>query len=262
MDWESEPHKPNPETLELIRRCAGTVYPESPELREWFDGYVTRHARRIGFDYDLICRHVSTDSRILEVGAVPLLLTVPLKESGYSVTGLDIKPDRFASAIQKTGLTVLPCDIETEPIPAEDNTFDAVIFNEIFEHLRINLIFTMRQVLRVLKPGGLMFLSTPNLRSLNGIRNFLIRKQSTSICSDLYEEYLKLETLGHMGHVREYTDREVNTFLRKVGFVPRKIVYRDIYEEGWKNCLIHRLPRFRPLFTLIVEKPGTSQNQV
>ena len=149
-----------------------------------------------------------------------------LSECGYQVVGIDITPERFQSSIEKLGLTVLRCDIELEKLPIEDNTYDAIVFNELFEHLRINPIFTMSEVFRVVKPNGLLFLSSPNLRSLEGLVNFLFRNRAYSCCGDLYAEYEKLEKLGHMGHVREYTTAEITTFLKRIGFVVDKLIFR------------------------------------
>lgn len=124
---------------------------------------------------------------------------------------------------------MVSCDIETEKLPFHDSQFDVVLFNELFEHLRINPIFTMREVHRILKPGGLLFLSTPNLRSLAGLANFLLKNRCYSCEADPYDEFSKLEGLGHMGHVREYTTREITEFLGRIGFEVREIVFRGTF---------------------------------
>ena len=130
-----------------------------------------------------------------------------------------------------------------------------IVFNEIFEHLRINLIFTMTELFRILKPGGVLLLSTPNLRSLSGIRNFLFQKRSQSGYWDIYEQYEKLVNLGHMGHIREYTSVEVFTFLSKIGFRVESLVYRGTYRSRIDNWIIKFRPNLRPFISYIVRKP-------
>ena len=120
----------------------------------------------------------------------------------------------------------------------------------------INLIFTMREVLRILKPGGQLLLSTPNMRSLRGIRNFLFKRRVQSGWWDIYEQYEKLETLGHMGHVREYTATEVTGFLRRVGFEPEEIIYRGSLQSKLDNLIIRLKPNLRPYFSCIARKPS------
>ena len=57
--------------------------------------------------------------------------------------------------------------------PVPDDSYDLVLFNEVFEHLRLDLVFTMTEVRRVLKNDGTLLLSTPNHRSLVGIWTLL-----------------------------------------------------------------------------------------
>ena len=66
---------------------------------------------------------------------------------------MDINPDRSKHFIEKYNLDVKKCDIENEKIPFENDWFDFILFNEIFEHLRIDPIYTLREVNRVLKPS-------------------------------------------------------------------------------------------------------------
>ena len=128
-------------------------------------------------------------------------------------------------------MKVLNGDLDCERIPAGDDSFDAVILNEVFEHLRINLIFSMREILRVLRPGGKLLLSTPNLRFIRGIYNLIVRQEAAAVMGGLYHNYSSLEASGVMGHVREYTAKEVLDFLREIGFRPRGVVYRGCYKR-------------------------------
>ena len=192
---------------------------------------------------------------------MPLLLTASLAELGYDVHGVDVAPERFAGSIEALGLNVLRCDVESEPVPFESDLFDVVLFNELFEHLRINPIFTLGEVLRVLRPGGKMLLSTPNLRSLRGLKNLLLHHQAHAVSGGVYEQWRKLETLGHMGHVREYTVREVSDFLEHIGFVVERVIYRGGHGRGVVGMVERMLPSLRPFFTVVARKPGRSQAQ-
>ena len=96
-----------------------------------------------------------------------------------------------------------------------DGEYDVVIFNEVFEHLRINPIFTMREVHRILKPEGILMLSTPNLTSWKGWCHFAFKGR---LAPDVYDQFAKLAKLGHMGHVGIHSVGEVVSFLRRIGF--------------------------------------------
>jgi SAM-dependent methyltransferase len=250
------PFSPSATALQTIDASARNLAPERAELLAWHENYVANHRTRLAHDLDIIDQEVSRTQSILEFGSVPLVLTAALKSHGYQVTGCDIQPQRYASTIEALGLTVVECNIETHRLPFADESFDAVVFNELFEHLRINPVFTLTEVLRILQPNGILTLSTPNLRSLDGLRNFLLRDRAFSCASSIYDEYRKLQTIGHMGHVREYTRTEVVEFLQSIGFVVEGVLYRGEYGSRIKRAVIAALPRFSPFVTYVARKPS------
>lgn len=256
--YETEPRRLSDTSFELLDRVAARIRPDERRLDAWFDGYYREHRTRFAGDLRLVERYVARGGRILESGAIPLVMTAALSALEYDVTALDLRPERFAGAIAQLGLNVARCDIENEPVPCADGVFDAVLFSEVFEHLRINPVFTMREVRRVLKPGGLLLLSTPNLRSWRGVRNFLVHNRAHTTEGGVYAQYEKLETVGHMGHVREYTTREVADFLTAVGFRVETLIYRGGYGRGATGFAEWLMPSLRPFFTVVAVNPAPS----
>ena len=253
----SEARRPPADTVQLLHRLADEIEPDDPSLEGWYRDYATTHLERLAFDVDLVAATVAGDARLLEIGSTPPLFTAAMTARGFEVGGVDLRPERFGRAIARAGLDIAACDIEREPLPFDDGTFDAVVFFEIFEHLRINPIVTMREVRRVLCSGGTLLLSTPNLRSFNGLFNFVVRNKCYSCTSDVYSQWEKLDTIGHVGHVREYTSREVVEFLQRVGFRPRTIVYRGRYDGLLRRGVTALMPQLRPFMTLVAEvAPG------
>jgi SAM-dependent methyltransferase len=250
---------PSAAALQAIDTCARDLAPQSAGLSAWHEDYLANHRVRIAHDLDIINAEIPKSKSIVEFGSIPLVLTAALKSCGFQVTGCDIRPERYASTIAAMGLTVVECNIETQQLPFADASFDAAVFNELFEHLRINPVFTLTEVLRVMKPDAILTLSTPNLRSLEGIRNFLFRDRAFSCASSIYLEYQKLQTIGHMGHVREYTRTEVVEFLQTIGFEVTAIIYRGEYENRLKQALIALMPGFSPFVTYVARKPATAR---
>lgn len=245
---------PSPENRRLILESEEMIAPVPLELQPWFHRYAATHVDRLTIDIDLLQQYVPLGQTILEIGSVPLLLTQAAASLGYDIHGVDVGPERFAEAISRLGLQVNKCDVEVESLPFPSHSFDIALFNEIFEHLRINPIMTLEEVARVLKPGGLLFLSTPNLRSLKGISNFVIHDKSESSCTDIFDEYGKLAQIGHMGHVREYTVTEVVTFLRRVGFDPIRVIFRGGERYRRKRLLFTMIPSLQPFFSVIARR--------
>lgn len=130
--------------------------------------------------------------------------------------------------------------------------------NEVFEHLRINLIASMRELRRVLRPNGLLLLSTPNLRSVEGIYNFLRRQEAHSAMGGIFNNYSYLEEHGVMGHVREYNSKEVMDFLQQIGFEIVGVIFRGRYSGSWVRTLSQQFtrlrPEFKPYFSIVARK--------
>jgi SAM-dependent methyltransferase len=253
----SVPLQPEARSLAAVDATAARVQPDDPALGEWAANYLREHRLRLATDVDLVLEHVAAGSRVLDVGAAPLVTSAALAGLGYDLCAIDLRPDRFAGMIAELGLEVRRCDVETEPLPVADASIDAVLFNELFEHLRIDPIFTLGEVLRVLRPGGLLLLSTPNLRSLRGIRNLLLHDQGHAVSGGVYRQYEKLRTLGHMGHVREYTTRETVDFLERIGFIVETLVFRGGHGRGPVGLAERLAPSLRPFFSVLARRPAS-----
>lgn len=239
--------------LQQVNAAAAAMAPDAGDLQAWYGNYARTHAPRIARDVALVERFATPAERVLDVAVVPPLLLATLAARGRKAAGVDLHPERFASAFAALGLDVSRCDIEREPLPYADATFDLVVFCEIFEHLRIDPIFTLAELLRVLRPGGTLLLSTPNGLSLRHLKAIVVRREPGP---PLWPEYEKLRSIGHMGHVREYSVNEVAAFLRKIGFSVDEVIYRGLAAR-WLARLFHRLfPASRPYFTLVARKPA------
>jgi SAM-dependent methyltransferase len=79
--------------------------------------------------------------------------------------------DHLADAAQARGIEVVRSDLG-EPLPFADASIDAVHSNQVIEHLPRTDGF-MREIARVLKPGGYAVVSTNNLASAHNIVSLL-----------------------------------------------------------------------------------------
>src|SRR3989339_2029248 len=57
------------------------------------------------------------------------------------------------------------CDIERQPLPFNDNEFDEILCHDVLEH--IDYIPLVRELYRILKNGGSIFIRAPHFSSLN-----------------------------------------------------------------------------------------------
>lgn len=100
-------------------------------------------------------------------------------------------------------------DIERERFPHADNSFDLVLCLEVLEHLAIDPMAMMAEVNRVLKPGGLFILSTPNAVRCSNVVNILLGEHPLG-----WTQYNGIDTNRHN---REYTPSEVIQLFQAAG---------------------------------------------
>jgi SAM-dependent methyltransferase len=207
-------------------------------------------ALRIGDHYQ--------DGTIVEIGAFPYHLTMLLKRLGYACTAVDLAPERQRERVEREGLVVHRCDIEREPLPFANASCGLVVFNEVLEHLRVDPLFVMSEISRVMRPGGTLLLTTPNLYAIQRIVKFLLGRGF----NDPLKEFFKLRGIGHMGHIREYSAAEVKRFLDYAGFSVRSLSFEHYYYPPTKRGLAARvlfavLPRrFRSFQVVVADKTG------
>ena len=187
----------------------------SPDHTAWAAGYAELHAGRCHWDAHFVGRR--SPKRCLNVGGAPYLFEFALKKqfSDIDVASVDLAPERFPNAAVTVGMRTVRTNIEAGAPDIADK-FDLVVFAEIFEHLRIDILGTMARIRDLLADDGLLYLTTPNGLSFDAWRRSLLRGRTGP---SLVDEWSKLSRLGHMGHVREYSATEVEEVLRHCGFV-------------------------------------------
>jgi 2-polyprenyl-3-methyl-5-hydroxy-6-metoxy-1,4-benzoquinol methylase len=105
---------------------------------------------------------------LLEIPAGEGALAWQLQKLGYDVTAGDIDPNFFKIA----SIPCLRLDMN-QRFPLDDGQFNFVSCVEGIEHLQDQFHF-VRECHRVLKPGGLLVLSTPNILNLASRFKFLL----------------------------------------------------------------------------------------
>lgn len=102
-------------------------------------------------------------SKILDVGCGNGDFLEILKALDWEIYG--IEPDSQAAAVAtgRLGIQVHNQILESAGFP--DNYFDVIFMNQVIEHLA-NPTRTIQECFRILKPGGKLLVSTPNIQSL------------------------------------------------------------------------------------------------
>src|ERR1700691_3033985 len=195
------------------------------------------------------------EDRILEMGAYLQITPALRSKLGYGCVrgcyyGPAGKVDR-RSAVSAEG-EAFDCEIdlfnaEKDPFPYPEGHFSTVLCCELIEHLTEDPMHLMGEINRILKRGGHLVLTTPNIGSLRGIAAIL-----EGYHPGIFTAYIRPLADGEVEarHNREYTPKEIERLLLNSGFTvtlletgPFRQTPRP--EEGWVLNLLERfgLPR-------------------
>jgi glycosyltransferase involved in cell wall biosynthesis/SAM-dependent methyltransferase len=193
------------------------------------------------------------EDRILEMGAYLQITPALHTKLGYGeVRGCYYGPagridHRTVTSAEGETFTcnVEHFDAEKDAFPYADDYFSTVICGELIEHLFEDPMHLMGEVNRILKPGGHLVLTTPNVAALRGISAIL-----QGYHPGFFHAYIKpAADSGDVDarHNREYTAREVHKLLEISGFEVALLEtgeFRDLPhpEFGW---VMHLLRRYR-----------------
>jgi len=211
--------------------------------------YVDTHLTRLVKTLEITPPGGAAD-RILEMGAYLQITPALHSKLGYGcVRGCYYGPagkiDR-RSAISTEGES-FDCEIdlfdaEKDPFPYPDGHFATVLCCELIEHLTEDPMHLMSEINRILKPGGHLVLTTPNMGSLRGIAAIL-----EGYHPGLFTAYVRPRADGEVEarHNREYTPKEIEKLLLNSGFKvtlletgPFRKTPRP--EEGWVLNVLER----------------------
>ena len=103
---------------------------------------------------------IESGKNVLDLGCFSGYLIKKLEEKGNYVVGTDSNPE-FIKHCRSKELNVMDADCERE-LPFEDSSFDVVVAGELIEHIYDTDKF-LNECNRVLKPGGELIITTPNL---------------------------------------------------------------------------------------------------
>ncbi|MBI5224329.1 methyltransferase domain-containing protein [Candidatus Micrarchaeota archaeon] len=158
-------------------------------------------------------------------------------DNGNDVIGVDLHEDQVRET-RKKGVKALKARVQK--LPFKDATFDIVTMAEVIEHF-IETEIALKEIMRVLKPGGRIIITTPNFAS--------IRDRILMI-------FGKLQAFAwHTDHVKFFNKERLTKVLKGTGYrnihihgsafgfpIPKNAkvtyIFDGIFPAVWMQCLI------------------------
>ncbi len=255
-------------------------------VRDSHHGYFMSHRTRL-FE---TCRRFGLFERdlgdVLEIGPfysyTPILLRKRAK-SYCVLEGDDSGSDSLRPLYQEHGVHLHLVNLADvfgsardalHRLPFTDDSFDSILCWETMEHFGFNPVPFVRELWRITRPGGRLFLTVPNRASGEAVFSLLTNRNQRSVI----DSYYKFADYTHEGrriflgfHWREYTMTEFAHLFRQAGF--------HIADQSWlmkfqdmekispprnvARALLRLLCLLRPSFgkncCLVAEKPASQK---
>jgi 2-polyprenyl-3-methyl-5-hydroxy-6-metoxy-1,4-benzoquinol methylase len=164
------------------------------------------------FTYHILLKHINDSfkikgSKILDIGCGAGSLSLYMASKGGLVTGIDISKKAISECTKSArALNLKSTNFFQSYFPdgfTLGEKYDYVVFTEVIEHLE-NDISAVKKIEQLLKPGGLLLLSTP------------------SISAPLHRLGLTNSFDREVGHLRRYSLAQLKELLKMNGFISIK----------------------------------------
>jgi 2-polyprenyl-3-methyl-5-hydroxy-6-metoxy-1,4-benzoquinol methylase len=161
--------------------------------------------------------------RVLEVGCGEGNLGRLLRQRGHIVTGIELVPE-IAERARRHLDHVVTADVEVDGLPFPSDSFDAIIFADVLEHL-VDPWRVLRRAVDLLSMDGIVLASIPNVQNVDVIRR-LIRGRF---------DYRERGILDR-GHLRFFTLQSIRALFAQAGLTLSHVGHR--YRRTWWRELL------------------------
>ncbi|MEY4672888.1 MAG: hypothetical protein RL148_672 [Planctomycetota bacterium] len=251
MNAQAQPQIPEARRA-LDRRAFDAAYDEVVLGNAMFEGraYYQRYRERY---WQTMC-HVARiplprAARVLEIGGGQIALMMH-RLFGDRGTVADVNA-QHADCVERFGLEHVVCDLFHDDLPARDE-FDLVVLCEVIEHVPRPPHEVLARIRNWIRPGGHLFLTTPNLfRLRNGLRLLLGRP--------VFCNFFVPQRGQPLGHFLEYSAEQMRWQLQHAGLEVTWVDEVMLCNQGTELAARILRPLLAPLMWL---RPRLRENLV
>ncbi len=213
--------------------------------------YLNFSLDRLVKTFALVPDDITGRSRVLELGASPYFMSLLLKKklacsidfaNYFGDTPLAYGSETLASEKfrERHVIRFKHFNVEKDRFPYVRGAYDLVLFCEIIEHLTVDPVHTLVEINRLLRKGGYLIITTPNVLRYENVLKLILGK-------NIHDHYSGYGAYGR--HNREYTPRELRDLIEGLGFEVVKMYTRVTGSIKIKGISIKRFRRLIQLMT-------------
>jgi hypothetical protein len=208
---------------------AGQFYDSDPKVA----GYIKLHRRRLVRTMELVPAG-DKDKRLLDLSSYLQMPIIAKRYGNYGeVAATNLwegeEPEKMTTLRHSTtgetfSIMIKKVDAERDRYPFPDDYFDVALCCELIEHLREDPMHMLVELNRVLKWGGLLIVTTPNITSAFSVQEALAGKSP-----NIFNMYCIASPADR--HNREYTPTDMRVALEAAGFKVVKLFTENAWHE-------------------------------
>jgi methionine biosynthesis protein MetW len=156
---------------------------------------------------------LGSGQRVLDVGFGNGLVLQKLQGRYRERVGVDLALSKHALALRAEGIRVLKGDV-SRGLPFKAGHFDAVVSLDVLEHVFDPLAF-LTELRRVLRPGGRLVVSTPNVRYLRQLWRIAVQGLGPQTSGE--------DEGWDGGHLHYFSSKDLLALSRRAGFATARV---------------------------------------
>lgn len=203
---------------------------ENPANGDYLRFHSRRFVRSLEILEEALPRHAEA---ALEVGAIGLFAHALVSKMGVERCDVSIY-DRnraetelsfpFKLADKTLEFRGFNIDLESSPLPVEDESYDLIASFEVLEHMAVDPMYHLAELNRVMRTGGILVLSTPNITSARAVKSILDGWHPHFFC--VYNRHRTRDR-----HNLEYSPQLLSAALDGAGFEIQRLWSEDLFNE-------------------------------
>jgi SAM-dependent methyltransferase len=195
-------------------------------------------------------KYLKTHDQIIEAGCGLGQWVYVLTKKGFNIIGIDNYKEIIDKMPKNYDLNIKFGNVLDLDFP--DSAFDSYISFGVAEHFKEGPQLLLREAARVLKPGGILFISVPQinyLRKLKKIMGLYKKQKSFSHISPFYQYIFDKNEFTNILRQNDFVVLEFFSFAALQGLADEFLfAWKGTYKEGSKKASLKSFFKSKRLF--------------